>query len=373
MTTGFDGGDKAVERADRIKFFDTVRAVATVAVFMFHAGYLLPLSAASAINWTKLITDGGTVGVSIFFVLSGFLLFYQLFKTQAPLTKARLKEYVKKRLLRILPLYYFSLFFIALVLNGDIFFSGSGLEAILYNLFFLRKIKSGGTGGALTINPVYWTLVVEMHFYILLPIFYHIFYKYRKITLFILLALTGLAYRIFLVTFIDHPGMQLLRLTPANFDYFALGMLGAYLLVRRPAWLQSIGRSYLQVGALGLFFALVYFYDFNFAPTWEYVFAPLLLGIIVVGIMLSFLVNSETMIAKIVTTRPVIFIAKISFSIYVWHAIIIQRVETLALPNGFKFIIDVALTLAIATVSYYAIEWPFLRKKEKIVAQKISA
>ncbi len=148
----------------RMTALDTIRAFATAAVFLFHAGYLLTFAesdvftrftSTGGINWHHFVYELGTVGVSVFFVLSGFLLFYQLCKNDEPLTVGRLKEYVKKRLFRILPLYYFSLFFIVLVLRHDILSASGGLKSIAYNLVFLRSIKNAdGSGGTLT-QPKY--------------------------------------------------------------------------------------------------------------------------------------------------------------------------------------------------------------------------
>lgn len=346
----------------RIKTFDFIRAAATIAVFIFHAGYLFSYPHDGFINWYRLEYFSGTVGVSAFFVLSGFLLFYQMAKKNEPMDGTKLKEYAKKRLLRILPLYYFSLFFIVLVLRHDILFSPDGWRSIVYNLIFIRGLKhADGSGGSITINPVYWSLVVEMHFYFLLPIFYYLFHKYQKISLFLAVIVLGFAYRIALLTIWAHPGMQFLRLTPANFDFFALGMLGAYLYLHRKKYFQWMGKTSIQLTTLISLVLFINFYDLDFNPTVAYIFAPALLGCIITLSILSFLANEQTLLAKTLTSSPVLFIAKISFSIYIWHAIVINKVESLSLTNPIKFALDVIGTLGVATISYYAIEAPFLK------------
>lgn len=354
-------------QSKHIKTFDAVRAMAIILVFLYHAGYLLTYSKNGFIDWYRLVNKSGTVGVSVFFILSGFLLFYQMYKKKEALTAIEVKEYIKKRLLRILPLYYFSIFFIVLFLRHDILFAADGLRSIIYNLLFIRGINGTGWlgGSTIPINPVYWSLVIEMHFYLLLPIFYYIFYKYKKIRWFFLLALAGLAYRIFLVILVKSPSMQFLRLTPANFDFFALGMLGAYLYVNRGKWFEFVSKKYIQWLALILFVVFMYFYDLEFYPTVAYVFAPVFLSLIVVFGMLSFLGNEQSFLAKIVTCSPMLFIAKISFSIYIWHAIVINKVGGLPLSNDLKFVLNVAITLVVSTLTYYVIEAPFLKLKYK--------
>ena len=349
----------------KIYFLDSVRAIATLAVFMFHAGYLLVYPQNKVLNLVRFVTYGGTVGVSMFFVLSGFLLFYQMYKKEEALTRAELWNYAKKRMLRILPLYYFSLFFIILFLRPYILTAPDGLRSILFNLVFLRGIKGANGGGTITIDPVYWTLVIEMHFYFLLPIFYYIFFKFKNIRPFLAVILLGFGYRMALVAFVHNPTMQMLRFTPANFDFFAFGMLGAYLYTHRVKWLESIGKGYIQALLIVVFILFVRFYDLDFNPTFSYVLAPVFLGLIIALGMLSFIANNRTLLSKFLTSAPIPFIAKISFSVYIWHALVIQKVDYLLISNNAKFFLSVIITLIVSTISYYVVEAPFLRLKPK--------
>lgn len=353
------------ERIEKIKILDSVRAIATASVFLFHAGYLLTYSQNKLFSPVRFVTFGGTVGVCIFFVLSGWLLFYQLYRHDRALTKSDLWDYTKKRLFRILPLYYFSLFFIVLLLRPEILSAPDGIRSILYNLVFLRGIKGAGGGGTITINPVYWTLVIEMHFYFLLPIFYYLFYPFRNIKPFLAVIFLGLAYRAALITFLPVPSMQLLRFTPANFDFFAIGMLGAYLYVRKVKWLELLGKEYMQVLSILGLLVFVRFYDLEFLPTWSYVFAPIFLGLIIILIIISFIFNNRSCLSRLFTIKPILFIGKISYSIYVWHAIVIPRVDMLDISGNYKFLLNIVITLIVSTITYYAVEAPFLRLKSR--------
>lgn len=357
--------------AERITVFDTIRAVATIAVFIFHAGYLLPYASADVfapflpnggINWHHFEYTFGTVGVSIFFVLSGFLLFYQMYKKQEKLTKSGLKDYIKKRLLRILPLYFFSIAATVLFLRPEILTAAGGIKTIIYNLLFLRSIHADGAS-KITINPVYWSLIIEMHFYVILPIFYTIFYKYPRAFWFFLLAIPGLLYRILLSTVFDNPSMQLLRFTPANLDFFAFGMLGAYLYVKRDAWLKPLGKPIVQIGLLAFFLVFIHLYSLDFKPGLAYIFAPTLLGSITATLMLSWLLNPETRLVRALAWAPIMFIAKISFSIYIWHVLVIEQLEPWPMAGVPKFFLIALITVVVSTITYYAVEAPFLKKK----------
>lgn len=362
-----------IEKQERKKTFDAIRAMATIAVFLFHAGYLLPFSDPSVtnlfssstfINLHKLVYICGTVGVSIFFVLSGFLLFYQMYKKREALNKDSLKDYFKKRLLRILPLYYFSIFFIVIFFRSDILTIDGGIKTIIYNLFFARELHSDGAT-KITINPVYWSLIIEMHFYFILPIFYYFFYKKQHVFWFGALALLGILYRVCLVVFSSHPTMQFLRLTPANLDFFAFGMLGAYMYVRYRERLQFLGRKNFQIACLVIFMLFIYFYNLDFVPTVAYIFAPTFFGLLASSWIFSFLLNEESSLVKLFTCKPMLFIARISFSIYVWHFIVIERLEYVKISNITKFILSIIITLVFSTITYYLVEAPFLKLKSK--------
>lgn len=353
------------EQDGKIKILDSVRAIATIAVFVFHAGFLFSYPQNSIINPYRLVLFSGTVGVSMFFVLSGFLLFYQMYKKQEPLTKKEVWNYAKKRMLRIFPLYYFSLFIIVLFLRPDILSAPDGLRSILYNLVFLRGIKGPNGGGTIAIDPVYWTLVIEVHFYALLPIFYYIFFKFKNAYPFFALILLGLGYRVTAALLLHNPSMQILRFTPANFDFFAFGMLGAYLYVRRVKWLEYMRKSYFQPLLLLVFILFWRFYDFDFLPTMPYILMPTFFGLILMFCILAFVMNEKTSLSKIFTSPPVLFIAKISFSVYIWHAIVIDKVSRLGFSGVEQFFIDILVTLGVSTITYYLIEAPFLVFKSK--------
>lgn len=365
--------DVKIVKQERKKTFDAIRAMATIAVFVFHAGYLLPFSdssvtnlfsASTFINLHKLVYICGTVGVCTFFVLSGFLLFYQMYKKMEALSKDSLKDYFKKRLLRILPLYYFSIFFIVIFFRSDILIADGGIKTIVYNLLFARELHSDGAT-KITINPVYWSLIIEMHFYFILPIFYYFFYKKQHVFWFGVLAFLGILYRTCLVVFSSLPTMQFLRLTPANLDFFAFGMLGAYMYIRYGSKLQFLGRKNFQIVWFLLFIIFIYFYNLEFVPSLAYVFMPPFFGLVASVWILSFLLNEESSLVRSFTCKPVLFIARISFSIYIWHFIVLDKVENFGISNISKFILSIIITLVFSTVTYYLVEAPFLKLKQK--------
>jgi peptidoglycan/LPS O-acetylase OafA/YrhL len=79
--------------------------------------------------------------------------------------------------------------------------------------------------------------------------------------------------------------------------------------------------------------------------------------------MVSFLANERTLPGRLLTAAPMLFIAKISYSIYIWHTLVINYFEKTALANMEKFWLSAGATVLVSAASYYVIEKPFLRYK----------
>src|SRR5918911_5479930 len=111
-------------RADRFPLFDSLRAIAALSVFAAHA-YLI-LEGFGSPNPLRDVLVRLDVGVTIFFVISGFLLY-------RPFVRARLRSappprplaYAWRRLLRIAPAYWVALTIIAVWLGlGEVHEAG---------------------------------------------------------------------------------------------------------------------------------------------------------------------------------------------------------------------------------------------------------
>ena len=155
-------------KKNSIVVLDGVRGVAVLMVIIFHINRVTgdnlwdpktnPL--ASSIS-----TAGGT-GVTLFFVLSGFLLFMPfakalLFKTDWPL----LRVFYMRRVLRILPAYYVSLFLLILFQYPQYLHRANFKNLLLFLTFFMDSTRATFR----QINGPYWTLATEWQFYMLLP------------------------------------------------------------------------------------------------------------------------------------------------------------------------------------------------------------
>lgn len=152
-------------RATQLHSLTGVRAVAAVAVFFAHVRWILPADVAAEVGDRRIeladvLTWGGT-GVSLFFVLSGFVLTW----TWSDATTTR--TFYVRRVGRIWPAHAVAaLAFLALELAGAA--SRSPAPAVVA-VFLLLQGWFPGSGWANAVNPAAWTLSCEAFFYVLFP------------------------------------------------------------------------------------------------------------------------------------------------------------------------------------------------------------
>ncbi len=153
------------------QFIDALRGIASLWVVFFHAnsdGRLTQLTNFLP-NWlVTIFFDWGGLGVSIFFVLSGFVIAYSL--REAKINFAYWKNFNLRRFSRLSPPYYLSILvalvfaFISSHAKGEAFapmHQPLSFERLLAHLFYLQDIFR-----LAHINDVYWTLCLEVQFYV---------------------------------------------------------------------------------------------------------------------------------------------------------------------------------------------------------------
>ncbi|AFY35738.1 acyltransferase [Calothrix sp. PCC 7507] len=153
------------------QFIDALRGIACLWVVFFHAnsdGRLTQLTSSLPAWVVTIVFNWGGLGVSIFFVLSGFVIAYSL--REAKIDLAYWRSFNLRRFTRLSPPYYASILvvlafgFLASYAKGEAFapmHQPLSFERLLAHLFYLQDILR------LThINDVYWTLCLEIQFYV---------------------------------------------------------------------------------------------------------------------------------------------------------------------------------------------------------------
>jgi peptidoglycan/LPS O-acetylase OafA/YrhL len=339
---------------------EAVRAFAALAVFASHAYYLS--RGGSYSTYGRRLALGGAYGVDLFFVLSGYLLFWPFARAAwgngRPVSVTR---YGINRLWRILPLYYVVLF-VLLVLQHD---GGTPKQWLLFATF--SQNFSHATLGQ--VDDPMWSLVTEMQFYLALPVVACLLARASggsRRTAAAILAALGLASFLARQAITWHTPVRPAQLGIHVLDrtvlllwfFFALGMglaLGRLELEeRRPRWLLGpFGRPAMWLLAAVGFWALA-----CYRPSWE--LAGGLAGVLIVSAAVLPLRRVPA-----APWRPLALIGVVSYGIYLWHLPVLFAVSNRSLTSpvavpgrGLAELVGVGLpvTLLVAALTYWQIE-----------------
>jgi peptidoglycan/LPS O-acetylase OafA/YrhL len=315
----------------------------------------------------------GAFGVSIFFVLSGFLITYLLLEEQKE-GLIQIKHFYFRRILRIWPLYYLLVilgFFVVPhldFLQGPHYSTemGQSLERLL--LF---------TGLAANVAFVYfptvafanilWSVAVEEQFYLFWP---HVIKLKQKLLWIMLLLLMGyLALKLYAGNLDRQLELLVIR---TRFSAMIIGGIGAYLVFTKHALIRYLYARLTQVLLL-LVFGLLLLDRVDFKSL--ALFQDEFLSLVVCGLILNIATNPNPILKL---EHPVLnYFGKISYGLYVYHLFAVVFVlkglpTVLPLQDWFPWIsyplslgLILLLTTGISHLSYKYFESYFLRKKVK--------
>jgi peptidoglycan/LPS O-acetylase OafA/YrhL len=340
---------------------ESLRAIAALAVL---AGHVIVVSVPGEVNDNLLykVLFGGGLGVYFFFGLTGYLLFWPFAQRYFGDGDAvDLGRYATNRALRILPLYY-------VVVITVLAFDDAAAGVWARFLTFTENTSTQTAG--LFVGPA-WSLVVELCFYALIPLLaFGIAWlargSLRRAALILLvLGAAALACRVATI-YVPDPPDRLWRFNlPATFVFFVPGM--ALALARIHWQKRRLDLSDRWWGSAQLWFAI------SLA-----VWVPVLL----ISYELDFLICLASFLAiaacvlplrdgpllRLLDWRPLVAVGVASYSLYLWHLPVLETIEdafsTVPSP-AILGLIGVPVSIAVALLSYRAIEAPFLRLRRR--------
>ncbi|MCF0050063.1 acyltransferase [Dyadobacter sp. LJ53] len=351
---------------------DGLRAIAIILVILFHW-----FPEGEGIN----VLANGPLGVTLFFVLSGFLITRILLVSKASVEEAGLaqtyKNFLLRRGLRIFPLYYFLLFviwqaksipFIPTV-NTD-FYTYPAHYILYISNFLLEK-----TANWSDLLSTLWSLSVEEQFYLFWPlIILSVRVRFIKNVIAGTIAL-GIISRLLLSFF----GHNLGVLMPTCLDAFGLGALWAYVLVydRSP----EIFLRKLKIFAAG---GLTFFLFFCLTHA-DSVLVTLFFRTSMAVFCLFFVAHAShgngfrSVVGKILNHSALRYIGKISYGLYIYHMVVpsillpllikifqrILKIEII-LTEAMGKVVSLALVIAVASLSWFFFESPINGLKKYI-------
>jgi len=343
----------------RIEQLTFTRFIAAIAIVVFHFGRESQLFSN---DYVSFIFNNANIGVSYFFVLSGFVMIIAYRNRTVSFF-----NYLKNRFARIYPVYFLAILLFIVIQS----FGSLNKADVFLNVTMLQSWFSGK---AQTINYPGWSLSVELFFYVSFPFLLNYIYSkknLKSITSIILgfwllsqLLFHGIIYDVITIPYYSvddlfyHPIL--------HFNEFLIGNLAGLYFVKRKD--SSSDKNYLpQIAVLFLgFLALLKFQiGINFHNGFlAVVFVPIIF-------LLS---GSNDIVSRFISKKPFVFLGEVSYSIYIlqvpiWLLLTDYRMEKYfgvnkELDVTASFLIRLFILIVFSSLCYLYFEKP-LRKKIK--------
>ncbi len=359
--TGFKGG------SGPIPSLDGLRAVSVALVFFSHGGL-------------ENVVPGG-LGVTVFFVLSGFLITTLMREEYAAYGSISFRAFYLRRFLRLMPpLVIVTSIAVALSLTSGLGspFTSTGLLSVLFyfsNYFWIFHGPIGLPPGL----GVTWSLAIEEHYYLLYPPLALLLLKidrrmFSAMTLALLCGLI-LAWRCFL------------ELHGATADHLSMGtdtrvdaiLVGCLLAMLKNPWLDPVQagnrtRDLSIAGAcLGLLIATFLWRSEFFRLTFRYTLQCLAIA----GLLYLTVARAQLVPFRWLNVRPLVYLGTVSYTVYLSHYLVLVWVHAHLAAIGQPGVVAVtaAVTLGIAALMRKYVEEPCAQLRRRLhrafVARKI--
>ena len=368
----------AIDERTRWPVLDGIRGMAIVGVVVYNSfklagGWTAPKIRGQGVDWWWWPLGGGRLGVDLFFVLSGFLLFFswRAVRRRNGRRTGSIAEFARGRVIRIVPPYYAMLLVYVPLWAPELL---DGAEGLWHLVLFLTVQQFNEPQLPNLFNTPLWTLTVEVQFYVVLPVVAFLIAKTRRVTpLLAALALT--------LWWVDYRGVYPTSWLLGRSDQFVAGMAMASLVAdagedRAGALIRALASKWTAWG-LAAGAAVVYLYHGSTLglprghryDEWVH---PAL-GLLLAGLVTHLVTVERPGVLHRALERPLPRLAgHLSYGIYLWHFPIYDHVldwtggqgegiASLGAVTG--LVLATALVLAVSVVSYAWVERPFLERK----------
>ena len=368
-------------RGGRIATIDGLRGIAIVLVVWLHVWQISWQSlTVPYVNYSfQPIGETGFLGVAIFFFISGFVL--TLPYVQAHLGGAKppsLRHFAGRRFLKIVPSYVLSIVVLIAIGFQTYRTFGDATRDVVFHLLFVHDWFAVTNG---SINGVLWSLAVEVQFYVLFPLLILAFVRKPLWTGLALFAVAN-GWRVWCLYSNHYFYEQRLEQLPAYVDFFAAGMLAAYAYVaialRRPRLAERrwAFTALSVAGFVALYVLAQDCYAHRGDKEWPQLWmvhwrSGFALACAAAGLGSLFAVRGYQ---RILANRALLFMAAISYNLYLWHQPLARELLKYHLPpfasadphdDGhwkivFSFV-AVGASIAFTALITYGFEQPILR------------
>jgi peptidoglycan/LPS O-acetylase OafA/YrhL len=403
------GNEQAVDKPRHFACFDGLRAIAAILILLLHTSWVSGFTLRS--SSLGIYLGRLEIGVSIFFLISGFLLYRPFALSHlSGLPPPDTRRFWVRRLLRIVPAYWLALTSFAYLFHSVSI--GPGWQGVASHYLFLQIYFPTAAANGI---PQAWSLCTEMSFYLFLPLYASIIGRRRRsaksqfvkelfgagVLIMISVLFRVWALHIPLTTLkhghlvpvcapncLTNPPFSTLLSSwlPSYLDLFALGMVLAVTSAwftehhEPPRWLNHRALPWCSWAlAAAVFWAVAHVVN---DPSIIYIVEPHvnierqeLYGLFALLLLLPavFGPQDQTLLRKFLRCWPVASLGVISYGIYLWHLNLIyefldwtgwhQGMVPFGVLAGGTF----AVSVAFASASYFGLERPILRYKSRLV------
>lgn len=397
---------------------DSIRGIGVTAIIVYHVAQFSGAMFTS--SWGRFV-DTFFLFFYSFFALSAFLLYRPFVVDRARGRKSRFGAYFKRRVLRIIPGYWFALTALAIWPGITGVFTGDWY--VYY--FFLQSYSPDTFGLGIAVA---WSLCVEVAFYLTLPILATLLrrlslgkgeYAWMRGELAAIALLGAAGYAVRVAAAEGWIPKLMATNLPGMFTWFALGMACAVISVatenkasrfvdfvaKRPGLLW--GAAFAFYVAISLYVSAPHVTTFQAdlagpiaaPPIFDVARRETILTFLALGFNICFVLpaffgdRAGGLPRKVLAFPPLVFAGVVSYSTYLWHYEIGLIICTPAnvvlfphagplglvehLPGGtgtpILAIITLTISLAVGTACYYLVELPFLKRKETSLFAKVKS
>ena len=313
---------------NKVVGIDIVRAGALLLVVMYHIWVLGPQNQLPIASAQRFLQLGGEIGVTLFFSLSGFGIFYSLNSTEKREGRIQYLPFLKKRCIRILPQYYTNIFLVTMIGVGAYGLTTSNWKDFVSHFLMIHNLSPSYVG---SINGVLWTMGVTMQFYLIAIILYKLLMKLKwmflPLTVLLTIAMKAVAYYYYFVVLQDGSnsffvGRIFCILTVL--DNFTVGMFVAWMVQRKKRdsavlWLILTIVSIVVLDSVCKYGLVNGIHTNNISGYCWHSLVALAGGVLILAFA-YFPFGSDGIIVKMFS-----ILSKYEYGIYLWHMVVISN------------------------------------------------